>query len=809
MGRTPKGFSTAKARKRDARKKEKRSAQSAAATASSPLAAAATTASSRSHRRPHSSSAARGAASRATRSTCSTRSTDDNSAADAPPTTAAAAASATNHNGPARRSPRFDAASSASKTADEVEPMETDEVEPIETDDGVGHTPSCAGRKRPHQEVVADDLMGALLDLCSGDIDRMEIAVDGMINDGRFRPIMERWTERAAKEFASKVVPAATAATATAAADIGYDAQASEFGNVAIDEDGPSPRAKKRRRKLVDKAKAPDLNNRAYHWEGRPENSAQSLRSQQKGKLKKLLMTIGQSDEQRALTLHDFLNDKDVLRYSKAAGYWPSVDAEAALHMIQQMKKHLARLSDTGKPKPRSGGRRVSRDKLGAEEAIAAAVANSPDRVGQPSRKKIAGMMGLTGGSGQRKLKYAEEKRQQLKRGNTKVRWSSPKDPLRKKKIPNPLRKKVRNWLRKHSKVVASPNKSDTVLIRDPETGEPTRVGKLLRACSFRELHNDLYDEAIGLEDAWNTEVTDRNDPKFQLISDTMLREIAPEELRKMKEWHKGMCQCIPCSTAKLMQQTLLAFRRAHLKRLEKIVAKKDREDDEEGKQHYQERLDKYRSEVIEDNEMKHPDENAVAKSLTCGAKVDGIPSWKCVSRECSSCPRLTLPEEESGEYEDGAPEITFRIWETRYTCSKHDILPLGYTVCHACNEASYENDNYVMGKISNKKRPSRKTKPIENFLREDYKTAMDTYVWHRCHVIMLSNSVTGKARKAALLPGSIRWRWSGDRGSGAGIGWLPSLWRKNERLRQGGRGDGRTTLVGRASQILCRMSQF
>ena len=32
----------------------------------------------------------------------------------------------------------------------------------------------------------------------------------------------------------------------------------------------------------------------------------------------------------------------------------------------------------------------------------------------------------------------------------------------------------------------------------------------------------------------------------------------------------------------------------------------------------------------------------------------------------------------------------------------------------------------------------------------------MNEYVWHRYHVIMLSNSVTGSARKAALRPGSI-----------------------------------------------------
>ena len=235
-----------------------------------------------------------------------------------------------------------------------------------------------------------------------------------------------------------------------------------------------------------------------------------------------------------------------------------------------------------------------------------------------------------------------------------------------------------------------------------------------------------------------------------------MLRNIAPEELRKMNEWHKEMCQCITCATAKLMQQSLLAYRRSHLKRLQKMVAKKDREGDEEAKQHYQDRLDTYRSEVMDGEDMKHPNENVVAKALTCGAVVDGIPCWKCVTRECSDCPSLTWPKEESGEYEDGAPEISYRKWETRHTCNKHGILPLGYTTCHACNDASLEDEKYEVGKVSSKKRPSRKTEPVETFLPGEYSAAMNEYVWHKYHVLMLSNSVTGKARKAALRPGSV-----------------------------------------------------
>ena len=684
MGRTPRGFSTAKKRANDAKRKEKRSAQLATAAASN--------ASPRSHRRRRSSSAARGTVSIATRPT------DGNGVADGPPVAAAAA----------------------------------------------------AGRKRPYEEVVADDLMGSLLELCCGDVDRMERAVDGMINDDRFRPIMMRWMERAAKEIGSKAQdPPAAAVADHSVADVVMDDR---------EEDGPSPRAIKRRRNLVDTATAPDLKNDAYRIEGRTAASASSLRSQAKKRMKDMFFGIGQTDEQRALSLYDFMNDKEVAGYAKAAGYFLSTDVKVAHHMIQQMKKYRERMLDNGKDSPSLGGS-INTDKQGADETLLAAVANSPGRSGaksDPSRHAVGKLLNIPKGSINRKMKRAEKKRQALKNGDGKERWSIPKKRKSYQKISNSLRKTVREWLRKHPKVVASPNKADTVLIRDPETGNVMRVAKLLRACPFRELHNDLYDDGpIGLREAWNTEV-ERDDPKFQLISDTMLRDIAPEELRKMNEWHKEMCQCITCATAKLMQQSLLAYRRSHLKRLEKMVAKKGREGNEEAKQHYQDRLDAYRSEVMDGEDMKYPDENVVAKALTCASVVDGIPCWKCVTRECSDCPSLTWPKEESGEYEDGGPEISYRKWETRHTCNKNGILPLGYTTCHACNDASLDDEKYEMGKVSSKKRPSRKTEPIEIFLPGEYSAAMNEYVWHKYHVLMLSNSVTGKARKAALRPGSV-----------------------------------------------------
>ena len=133
---------------------------------------------------------------------------------------------------------------------------------------------ASAGRKRRQDEVVADDLMRELLNLCSGDLDRMEAAVNGMMNDDRFRPILERWMGRAAKEFASKEVPSASSTANDEAQSAGSNSDCAVQS--AVNEttvDGPTSRAKKRRRNLVDSAKAPDLSNGAYQREGRSKGS--------------------------------------------------------------------------------------------------------------------------------------------------------------------------------------------------------------------------------------------------------------------------------------------------------------------------------------------------------------------------------------------------------------------------------------------------------------------------------------------------------------------------------------------------------
>ena len=50
------------------------------------------------------------------------------------------------------------------------------------------------------------------------------------------------------------------------------------------------------------------------------------------------------------------------------------------------------------------------------------------------------------------------------------------------------------------------------------------------------------------------------------IISDTMLRSLAPPQLRPMTYNHKMMCGCASCNTSKYMQEYLNVWRRKQLK---------------------------------------------------------------------------------------------------------------------------------------------------------------------------------------------------------------------------------------------------
>ena len=105
----------------------------------------------------------------------------------------------------------------------------------------------------------------------------------------------------------------------------------------------------------------------------------------------------------------------------------------------------------------------------------------------------------------------------------------------------------------KNSNVCLSPITRDTLLIADADSKVKRRVPKLLLECSMRLLHNELIaspDDGglLGARYAITNDV---------IVSDTMLRSLAPPQLCPMTDNHNMMCGCAICNTSKYMQESL------------------------------------------------------------------------------------------------------------------------------------------------------------------------------------------------------------------------------------------------------------
>ena len=114
----------------------------------------------------------------------------------------------------------------------------------------------------------------------------------------------------------------------------------------------------------------------------------------------------------------------------------------------------------------------------------------------------------------------------------------------------------------KNSNVRHFPITRDTLSIADADTKAKRRVPKPLLECSIKQLHNEIIDppDDGGLFVARHAITND------VIISDTMLRSLAPPQLRPMTDNHKMMCGCAICNTSKYMQESLNAWRRKQLK---------------------------------------------------------------------------------------------------------------------------------------------------------------------------------------------------------------------------------------------------
>ena len=145
---------------------------------------------------------------------------------------------------------------------------------------------------------------------------------------------------------------------------------------------------------------------------------------------------------------------------------------------------------------------------------------------------------------------------------NTDLKWSIKPYIVRTKTFSKALRQKLVEWITKNSNVRESPIVRDTLLITDAESGVKWRFPKLILEISMRKLHNYLIasPDDGGLLGSRHANIND------VIISDTMLRYLAPTQLGPMTDHHKMMCGCAICYTSKYFQELLNAWRRKILK---------------------------------------------------------------------------------------------------------------------------------------------------------------------------------------------------------------------------------------------------
>ena len=203
------------------------------------------------------------------------------------------------------------------------------------------------------------------------------------------------------------------------------------------------------------------------------------------------------------------------------------------------------------------------------------------------------------------------------------------------------------------------------------DSSEPnikTRVGKLLRQVSMRELHNDLLPvPPTGLSEVYD--VSGR-----PIISDTGFRALLPSYIKPMTDKYKQMCGCEVCILAISLQNDLNSYRLTHLRRLEKsridIIS-----------------TNNYRKQIYKDEKHVHPHPKDALRLIQC-PPVDGfqVPHMKCILRRCNQCPKFRLFDEEK-KITDRDPKISFHFFQKIAKCSVHGIIREGSDFCPDCRK--------------------------------------------------------------------------------------------------------------------------
>ena len=305
------------------------------------------------------------------------------------------------------------------------------------------------------------------------------------------------------------------------------------------------------------------------------------------------------------------------------------------------------------------------------------ACANSPDAdaEGKPVPKKRAQIesLGLPRSTGYRLLRKAKEKRKCICQKVVDISWSNVWKSKGYTKVNAQKQKKLNEWVLNHHMIVALPNSSDTLLIRDPANPTiKTWTSQLYVQISMQELHNNLLsDPPLGLPKA-------RDANGEPVISNTALRASLPPQVRSMTKKHKQMCGCEVCIITRQHQMLLNAYRLSLLRQLEKEASEFP---DNARKQIATVRAEQYRNTILPNGSHLHSKPKDALILIMC-ANVEGfdVPHMSCILRECKNCPKYSYLREEEA-LSNNAPPIKFHVYQKFGKCTFHGLLPDGTKV--------------------------------------------------------------------------------------------------------------------------------
>ena len=320
------------------------------------------------------------------------------------------------------------------------------------------------------------------------------------------------------------------------------------------------------KRKCIERARDIEFDPNAFSEmnSGKKRKSEEAANLAQRREVNKSVASLKKynDDSKTLLVLKGLVNHPDMAPFVKAAGIIPTKEQEVAMFNHHQQQEAFNLASETDNPRGRP-----NEDQRNFIRAAAISIAPNDDSIDVPKKYKRMATLGngMSRATRYRLLDKAANARKQLMEKVKGIRWSGGRSRKEYSKVTPQIRAALRKWILEHPDVVESPIVNDTLKVRNPDTGKKDKiVAKQLRMISVRDLHNDLLKPVNegGFENAYK-------DGKV-LISDTMLRTLMPEEMRKMTERYKQMCGCETCIVGRRLLRSLKAYRTRVLRKLKK-----------------------------------------------------------------------------------------------------------------------------------------------------------------------------------------------------------------------------------------------